>query len=135
MTKNEATKRHRTSERVARRYQHHTKMTCIPDRYRLPKELKRTTKYTDNDRALVKKLHAQGCSTRHIERIIGMSRRMIQFTLYPERAERARQLFKKRQKTGRYRYDKETHARKVRETREHKRKLLEQGAELIRRIV
>lgn len=105
-------------------------MTTLPDRYRLPKKLKRTTKYTDQDRAQVKKLHAEGYSIRHISRVVGMSRRLVQFTLYPERLAHARQLFKKRQQTGRYRYPTEKQSAMVAETRKRKRAMLKQGVQL-----
>lgn len=53
-----------------------------------------------------------------------MSRRMIQFILYPERLEHAKKLFKERQKDGRYRYSTEKQTALVRSVRERKKELL-----------
>jgi len=78
-------------------------MTCTADRYLIPKELKKTTKYTDEDREKVHTLYKQKVSIHTISKIIGMSRRMVQFTLFPERAKIAKLNFAKRQKDGRYR--------------------------------
>lgn len=105
-------------------------MPTIPDRYKLPKALKRTTKYTDNERAQVNHLHAKGYSIHAIARQTGMSRRMIQFTLYPERLAHAKRLFKARQKTGRYRYPTEKQSAMVAGTRKYKKALLSQGISL-----
>lgn len=56
----------------------------------------------------------------------GVSRRIIQFTLFPERYERQKELFRERQKDGRY-YDKEKCRVHMKEHREYKRTLLADG--------
>jgi hypothetical protein len=51
---------------------------------------------------------------------------LIQFTLFPERQEKARKAFLERQKDGRY-YDREKHNEHMRNHREHKRELYNNG--------
>jgi transposase-like protein len=56
----------------------------------------------------------------------GVSKRLIQFTLFPERKEKAQQLFSERQKDGRY-YDKEKHNEYMKNHRDHKKELYNKG--------
>jgi hypothetical protein len=100
-------------------------MTCLADRYLIPKQLKKTTHYTDEQRANVKILYEKGNSIRSISREIPMSRRMVQFILFPERALLAKTNFAKRQKDGRYRYTTQTQSQLVQEVRSRKRKMLD----------
>lgn len=55
-----------------------------------------------------------------------VSKRLIQFTLFPERREKARELYKERRKDGRY-YDKEKHKESVKKHRKYKKELFEKG--------
>lgn len=101
-------------------------MTSLADRHLLPKMLKKTTKYTEEDRDRVRTFHKQGMSIHSIAKEIPMSRRMVQFIIYPERMALAKKLFAIRQKDGRYRYPTEVQTAKVRATRTRKRAMLNQ---------
>jgi hypothetical protein len=102
-------------------------MTSIVDKYIIPKAQKRTTKYSEADREKVKSLHKNGMSIHSIAKEIPMSKRMVQFILYPERAELAKKNFAKRQKTGVYRYETSVQSSMVRKVRERKKQLLKNG--------
>jgi len=104
---------------------------CVPDRYLIPKELKKTTRYTDEQRANVKILYEKGNSIRSISREIPMSRRMVQFILFPERALLAKKNFAIRQKDGRYRYETKKQSNLVQQVRSRKRQMLDK---LIKKI-
>jgi hypothetical protein len=100
-------------------------MTLVVDKYLIPKALKKTTKYTDEDRDKVKALHKQGISIHGISKQIPMSRRMVQFILYPERAELAKKNFAKRQKDGRYRYTTQKQSDMVKACRQRKKEIID----------
>jgi hypothetical protein len=55
-----------------------------------------------------------------------VSKRTIQFVLFPERKEKVAEQFKERRKDGRY-YDKEKHNNYMRTHRNHKKNLHENG--------
>lgn len=55
-----------------------------------------------------------------------MSRRMIQFTLFPERMKLAALNFAKNQKTGKYRYPTKIQSAMVANVRSRKRKIINQ---------
>lgn len=100
-------------------------MTCLADKHLLPKELKKTTRYTDDDRERVRALHKGGMSIHSIAKEIGMSKRMVQFVLYPERMALAKANFKKRQSDGRYRLPTAQQSALVQATRTRKRAMLD----------
>lgn len=102
-----------------------TNMTCIADKHLIPKQLKKTTKYTNKDRNNVHFLYSNGMSIHGISREIPMSRRMVQFILFPERAELAKKNFASRQKDGRYKYTTAEQTKKVRECRQRKMQILD----------
>lgn len=106
-------------------------MPCIADRYLIPKNLKKTTKYSDKDREQVRHLFKHGMSIHSISKTVGMSKRMVQFVLFPERAERAKELFAKNQKDGRYRYPTEIQSAMVQKVRQRKKNILDK---LIKKI-
>lgn len=56
----------------------------------------------------------------------GVSKRLIQFTLFPERKEKNKERFLKAQKEGRY-YDRKKHAAYTKKHRDHKKALYQQG--------
>ena len=87
----------------------------------LPEADKRV-KYTQDDFDKVKKLYAEGMSIHGIARVTGMSRRYVQFTLFPERAKHAKDLYRERRKDGRY-YDREEHNKAVADLRKRKREI------------
>lgn len=109
-------------------------MPTIPDKFLIPTELKKTRKHTKEDYEQVKYMHKNGISIHQIAEDTGISRRMIQFTLYPERLQHAKKLFAERQKTGRYRYTTEKQTRLVRDVRNRKRELLKDN-KLILKVI
>lgn len=84
-------------------------------------------KLTDLDRENIVKEYESGLiSINGLAKKYGVSKRLIQFTLFPERKEKARQMFLERQKDGRY-YDRERHNEQMRKHREHKKELYGKG--------
>ena len=82
---------------------------------------------TDEQRESIKAEHESGTiSIRGLERKYGVSRRLIQFILFPERQEKAKKQFAERQKDGRY-YDKDKHRAYMKKHRDHKKELHEKG--------
>lgn len=91
-----------------------------------PKNDKRV-KLTDENKDAIREQHATGMySINGLAREWKVSKRLIQFILFPERAERAKQLYAERRKDGRY-YDKEKHRVATKAHRDHKKELDEQG--------
>lgn len=91
-----------------------------------PKHDKRF-KLTDEDRANIREEYATGMtSQRNLAQKYGVSRRLIQFILNPEKQKVAKQQFAARQKEGRY-YDKEKHKVYVQKHRKHKKDLYNKG--------
>ena len=97
------------------------------DNLLIPKSIKKTTKYTEAQYENIRILYRDKVAIREIERMTGISRRMIQFTLFPERLVLAKKNFAIRQKTGRYKYPTEVQSAKVRAVRERKKALLKDG--------
>lgn len=87
----------------------------------------RRIKLTDEQKESVRKMRTEGFSMRELAREFKVSRRLIQFTVYPERLEHAKALFKKRRKDARYamrNYEsKASWANRQKELRDRKRKL------------
>jgi hypothetical protein len=91
-----------------------------------PKHDKRV-KLTDEDRENIREDYKTGTiSQRGLAKKYGVSRRLIQFILNPEKQEKAREQFLERQKDGRY-YDREKHNEHMKKYREHKKELFNQG--------
>lgn len=91
------------------------------------KKLDRRVKLTENDKLCIIEEYKTGLiSMNALARKYNVSSRLIQFTLFPERKERARQLYKERRKDGRY-YDKEKHTKAMREHRDYKEELHKKG--------
>ena len=101
-------------------------MPTIPDRYLIPKQLKLTTKYTEDDKSMVYSLHEHGYAQRAIARMIPMSRRMVQFILFPEKMAKCKEQYAARQKDGRYRYPTAIQSAMVKKVRHRKSKILNQ---------
>lgn len=90
-------------------------------------KLDRRVKLSEEDKKKIQREYvAGGISINGLARKYKVSKRLIQFTLFPERKEKAKKMFAERQKDGRY-YDKEAHTKSVREHREYKKELLEKG--------
>lgn len=84
-------------------------------------------KLTDGDKSIIKSEYETGSiSINALARKYGVSKRLIQFILFPERQEKAKKAFADRQKDGRY-YSTEKHREYMRKHREHKKGLYEQG--------
>lgn len=84
-------------------------------------------KLTDEDRVNIRaEYEAGGTSQRKLAEKYKVSRRLIQFVLDPEGAERAKKQYAERRKDGRY-YDKEKHRVAMMEHRKHKKKLYKEG--------
>lgn len=90
-------------------------------------KLDKRVRLSDEDKKNVVKDYESGLySIRALERKYKVSRRLIQFTLFPERAEHAKKLYKERRKDGRY-YDKDKHREGTQKHRDYKDELLKQG--------
>ena len=98
------------------------------EKIKLPKELDRRFKLTDEQREEIKYKYKTGLySQRKLAEEYGVSRRLIQFILDPQKQERNRELFKENRKDGRYKQSKEEWAKTVREHRRYKQTLYKQG--------
>ena len=100
-------------------------MTSIVDNYIIPSIHKKTRKHSEEKYLQVFKLYELGNSIHGISKELGISRRMIQFKLFPERYLKCKQDFAKLQKTGIYRYDTNTQSKLVANTRQYKKELLQ----------
>lgn len=92
---------------------------------KLPAIYDRRRKITNDEREGIKYLYfIEARGIREIARIFShISRRAIQFIIFPERLEHARALYKERRVDGRY-YQKEKNTRAVKEHRRYKRDIL-----------
>lgn len=94
----------------------------------LPRDLDRRVKLTEADKVTIRKLYREGYSIRALARHMPkISRRMIQFILFPERYKHNAELFKARRKDGRY-YDRKKNTQAIKSLRRYKTDKL--GAEL-----
>lgn len=90
-------------------------------------KLDKRVKLTDQQKENIKEEYETGLtSQRKLAEKYGVSRRLIQFILDPEKAARAKQQFSERQKDGRY-YDKDKHKDYVKEHRRRKNELYKKG--------
>lgn len=90
-------------------------------------KLDRRVKLTLKDKEEIRKQYATGeYSIRGLARLWNVDRRTIDFTVHPDRLERARQQYKERRKDGRY-YNKEAHTESMRVHRNYKRELINEG--------
>lgn len=91
-----------------------------------PKYDKRV-KLTDEDRESIREEYASGVISQNtLAKKYGVSKRLVQFILNPEKQEIAKQQFAERQKDGRY-YDKDKNNEYMRNHREHKKDLYSKG--------
>lgn len=91
-----------------------------------PKHDKRV-KLSDEDRDNIREEYACGnISQNGLAKKYGVSKRLIQFVLNPDKQEVARKQFLERQKDGRY-YSKDKHREYMRQHREHKKELYNKG--------
>jgi len=89
--------------------------------------LDKRVKLTDEDRENIREEYKSGIiSQRSLAKKYGVSRRLIQFILDPEKQEIAKKQFAERQKDGRY-YSKEKQREYVKNHRDHKKELWKSG--------
>jgi predicted DNA-binding protein (UPF0251 family) len=87
----------------------------------------RRVKLTDDDRENIREEYATGSiSQNNLAKKYGVSKRLVQFILNPEKQEISKQQFAERQKDGRY-YDREKHNEQMKKHRNHKKELYEKG--------
>lgn len=90
-------------------------------------KLDKRVKLSEEDKENIIKEYATGLiSQRGLAEKYGVSRRLIQFTLSPEKLEKAKKQFTERQKNGNY-YNKDKHREYVKKHRQHKKELYEKG--------
>lgn len=87
----------------------------------------RRVKLTEEQRDEIRELYVSpDYSLRRLAGMFGVSRRLIQFIVDPEKEKRNKEAFAERQKDGRY-YDKDRHTKSIREHRHHKHDLYQAG--------
>lgn len=95
---------------------------------KLPRELDRRVKLTEEQRQQIWEEYATGATSLiALANKYEVSKRTIQFTLYPERYTKAREQFKERRKDGRYKGTKEQWAKIQKEHRHYKQELYKKG--------
>ena len=98
------------------------------EKIKLPKELDRRVKLTDEQRKEIKNKYATGLySQRTLAKEYNVSRRLITFILDEEKQKRNAELLKERKLDGRYKPTKEEWAKTVREHRRYKQELYLKG--------
>ena len=98
------------------------------EKIKLPKELDRRRKLSDEQREEIKEKYATGLySQRALAREYNVSRRLISFIVDEEKAKRNAELLKKRKADGRYKPTKEEWAEIQREHRRYKQELYIKG--------
>lgn len=97
----------------------------IAEHWHLPKEYNRRVKLLPKDKEKIKQLYADGTSINGIARAFSVSKRLIQFVLFPDRAEKSKQLRKIRGGSKIY-YDRERNRMAQLDTRKYKQKIYKQ---------
>lgn len=94
----------------------------------LPKQYDRRIKLTDKQREEIKEKYASGLySQRALAAEYKVSRRLITFIIDPEKYSKCREQLKDRRKDGRYKPDKNSWNKTIREHRRYKQGLFEIG--------
>lgn len=97
-----------------------------PGNYIKPKDDRRR-KLSEADKERVRELYKlPDWSQRRLAGEFGVSRRLIQFVIDPDKEARNKEAFAERQKDGRY-YDRERHSEQVKQTRRHRQELYLKG--------
>lgn len=90
-------------------------------------KLDKRVKLLPSDKEIIKREYETGLySINGLSKKWNVSKRTIQFILFPERLEKVKQQYKERRKDGRY-YDKDKHTEYVREHRNYKNELYKQN--------
>lgn len=98
------------------------------EKMKLPRELDRRVKLTEEQRQQIREKYATGeTSLTALANKYEVSKRTIQFTIHPDRYDRARNQFKQRRKDGRYKETKEQWAKIKKEHRHYKQGLYKKG--------
>lgn len=98
------------------------------EKIRLSREQDRRVKLSEAQREEIRqKFNSGGYSQRALAREYGVSRRLISFILFPEKAAIAKEQLKERKADGRYKPSKEQWAATVREHRRYKQELYKAG--------
>ena len=96
------------------------------EKIKLPKELDRRVKLTDEQREEIKELYSTGCySLNGLAKQFGVSKKTILLIVNEESAERARQYRKEHWKE--FQYTKEKHREAIKKTRRYKQSLMLEG--------
>lgn len=96
------------------------------DAIKLPPGTDRRVTITDEVKDNIRRYYNECKSIRETTRAFNISRRYVQFIIYPERLARHKELAAKRRKDGRY-YDRKQHTLAVKSLRAHKAKLVKAG--------
>lgn len=91
---------------------------------KIPRELDRRVKLSDENRERLLKLRGQ-ISQRVAAQMFKISRSLVRFIWMPEKLEHAKQLYQERRKDGRYYPGKTRRAKQMREHRRYKQKIKE----------
>ena len=97
------------------------------DKIKLPEKFDRRVKLTQEDKSEICFLkYSENLSQRQLARLFGVSRRTIQFVLYPEKLEENK---KRREERGGWQqyYDKDKHRDSMKNTRRYKNRLFKKG--------
>jgi hypothetical protein len=90
-------------------------------------KLDKRVKLTDESRQQIKEEYETGDISIHsLSKKYKVSRRTIQFILFPDRLDKAKEQFAERRKDGRY-YDKDKHREYTKQHRDHKKELWNKG--------
>jgi len=93
---------------------------------KVPKNKDRRYKLSESDRKLIRLKHKKGESIHSISKMFNVSRRTIQFILFPERLEQNLKLRSERGGSKQY-YDSEYHKQSMRKHRAYKKELFNSG--------
>ena len=98
------------------------------EKIKLSKEHDRRIKFTDEQREEIREKYSTGLySQRALAREYGVSRRLISFVLDDAKYQKCKKQFKERKADGRYKPDRETWAKTMREYRHYKQRLYLDG--------
>lgn len=96
------------------------------EKKKIPRAKKKTVKLSQTQREAIKLMVGMGESIHSTAKHFGVSRRLIQFIVYPERHERNKELRQERGGSKIY-YDSDKHAESMRNHRKYKNQLNKNG--------
>lgn len=96
------------------------------EKIKLPKEFDRRIRFTDEKKKQADLLYSQGESITKTAKILGISKRLLQFYLFPERQEK--NLIDRKERGGsKIYYNREKHTKAIRNLRQYKQNLFLKG--------